>query len=85
MFLFSVLVPDIQSKSSQDKIFEMQRETYNTKLLSLKKELESLQIHYDKFKSDNADGRYNNELKNNRKAQVIVLCKVYLILTQSNI
>lgn len=48
----------------------MQRETYATKLFSLKKELEALQIQYDKFKLDNSDGCYNNELKKNRKAQV---------------
>jgi len=64
------IVPDTQTKSSQDSIFEMQRETYATKLFSLKKELETLQIQYDTFKLDNTDGRHNNELKKNRKAQV---------------
>jgi len=66
-----VLVSDTQPKNSQDKMFEMQRETYTTKLFSLKKELEILQIQYDTFKSDNSDGRHNNELKKNRKAQVL--------------
>lgn len=64
------IVPD--TKSSQDSIFEMQRETYSTKLFSLKKELETLQIQYDTFKSDNSDGRHNNELKKNRKSQVFI-------------
>lgn len=50
----------------------MQRETYATKLFSLKKELEILQIQYDKFKLDNSDGCHNNELKKNRKAQVLL-------------
>lgn len=68
-----VLVSDIQPKSSQDNIFEMQREAYTTKLFSLKKELETLQIQYDTFKSDNTDGQHNNELKINRKAQVLYL------------
>lgn len=67
-----VLVSDTQQKSSQDSMFEMQRETYATKLFSLKKELETLQIQYDTFKSDNTDGRHNNELKKNRKAQVLL-------------
>jgi hypothetical protein len=66
-----ILVPDTQPKSSQDSILDMQRETYTTKLFSLKKELETLQIQYDKFKLDNSDGCHNNELKKNRKAQVI--------------
>lgn len=66
-----VSVSDTQPKNSQDNIFEMQREAYTTKLFSLKKELETLQIQYDTFKSDNSDGRHNNELKKNRKAQVL--------------
>jgi len=68
------IVPDIQTKISQDSIFETQRETYTTKLFSLKKELETLQIQYDTFKLDNTDGHHNNELKKNRKAQVLFNC-----------
>lgn len=70
--MISVLVSDIQPKSSQDSVFEMQRETYTTKLFSLKKDLETLQIQYDTFKSDNTDGRHNNDLKINRKLQVLL-------------
>lgn len=66
-----ISVSDVQPKSSQDSIFEMQRETYTNKLFSLKKELDTLQIQYDTFKSDNCDGHHNNELKKNRKAQVL--------------
>lgn len=66
-----VLVSDTQPKSSQDRIFEMQRESYVKRLFSLKNDLETLQIQYDTFKSDNTDGRHNAELKNNRKAQVL--------------
>lgn len=66
-----VLVSDTQHKNSQDRIFEMQRESYVKRLFSLKTDLETLQIQYDTFKSDNTDGRHNTELKNNRKAQVI--------------
>lgn len=51
----------------------MQRETYTAKLFSLKKELETLQIQYDTLKSDNSDCRHNNELKKNRKAQVLFI------------
>lgn len=69
----SILVSDIQTKNSQDSIFDMQRETYTARLLSFKKELETLQIQYDKYKSNNSDGRHNNELKKNRKAQVLFL------------
>lgn len=68
------IVPDTQTKSSQDSIFEMQRETYTTKLFSLKKELETLQIQYDTLKLENTDGHLNNELKKNRKAQVLFNC-----------
>jgi len=67
-----VLVSDTQTKNSQDRIFEMQRETYIEKLINLKKELDTLQVQYDTFKSDNTDGRHNAELKNNRKAQVLI-------------
>lgn len=67
-----VLVSDTQPKSSQDRIFEMQRESYVKRLFSLKTDLETLQIQYDTFKSDNTDGRHNVELKNNRKAQVLL-------------
>lgn len=69
---FLVLVSDKQTKNSQDRIFEMQRETYIEKLINLKKELDTLQVQYDTFKSDNTDGRHNAELKNNRKAQVLI-------------
>lgn len=68
-----VLVPDTQPKSSQDSVFEMQRETYTTKLCSLKNELDSLQIQYDTFKSDNTEGRHNNDLKVNRRMQVLLI------------
>lgn len=62
----------------------MQRESYATKLFSLKKELETLQIQYDTFKLDNSDGRHNNELKKNRKAQVLVCLKFYLYFVIRN-
>lgn len=68
-----VLVSETQPKSSQDNVFEMQRETYTTKLCSLKNELDSLQIQYDTFKSDNTEGRHNNDLKVNRRMQVLLI------------